>query len=267
MCSPSSALKVAAAMLAGGLLATACSSSPSSSTTTTQPPDLKAMLLTAADMPTPGWTVSHSGNSGGVSGCTLPNGKGHALETAETDLQASGGFPEWDEQLANDPPGVAASELSAGVSELNKCSNIKLTNSGQAPISATIAPLSSVPQVGSGAAGWTITASVQGQTVTIFLEATVFGSEGAFFLYGELGTSPTDFDSLVQKAADRITGTTATTGATGTSSTTGTTGTSSTTGTTGGGTSSTTGVTGTSSTTGTTGTSSTTGTTGATSST
>jgi hypothetical protein len=177
------------------------------STTTSMPgssgtPDLKAMLLAIADMPT-GWNAKSSSSAAGSGLCSIPDLATDASAKAEAAYGGPIGLPLWAELLAIPRAGTSSSIFTSDVSLMNGCHSFTEKASNGQSTTFTVSPLS-LKKVGDESGAWTVTETSFEIPYTGDVVFARFGSIIAEFSYGNVEPDMSQFESLANRAAAKI---------------------------------------------------------------
>jgi hypothetical protein len=106
--------------------------------------------------------------------------------------------------LAAEPLTKAKPLMTTALNDLDSCHGLTApASSGQRPTPLTVA-MTSFPPVGDQSGAFTLSGSIEGIALTIYIVLARFGSVEAVFFYGDLGSDVTSFQSLVNKASAKI---------------------------------------------------------------
>jgi hypothetical protein len=177
------------------------------STTTSMPgssgtPDLEAMLLAIADMPT-GWNAKSTSSAAGSGLCSIPDLATDASAKAEAAYGGPIGLPLWAELLAIPRAGTSSSIFTSDVSLMNGCHSFTEKASNGQSTTFTVSPLS-LKKVGDESGAWTVTETSFEIPYTGDVVFARFGSIIAEFSYGNVEPDMSQFESLANRAAAKI---------------------------------------------------------------
>jgi hypothetical protein len=170
-------------------------------------PDLKAQLLTLADLPA-GWSIdnSSSGDDPSTPPCLQrPDTKLHTTDKANASfVKGSSGLPAFAQAIGYFGDKAAASgEFSADAVIFNGCKDVSFTSDGQ-KITGSIRPMS-FPTFGDQSQAWGGTFTAPGGTFGFDIFLMQKGAELESLVYGDLG--PPDvkgLQTLAKSAADKM---------------------------------------------------------------
>ena len=162
------------------------------------------MLLSLSDMPI-GWTSQSTTGGGTLTGCSFKKAlTSPALAKAEASFGDPSGVAAWYEGLAAERSSEAKPLMTTALNDLDSCHSLTApASSGQPPTPLTVAT-TSFPAVGDQSGAFTLSGTIEGIVLTIYIVLARFGSVEGVFFYGNLGTDVTQFQSLVSRASAKI---------------------------------------------------------------
>jgi hypothetical protein len=160
--------------------------------TTAPAPDLKAQLLTAADLPT-GWSADTSADNGtGTPSClkTVKTKTKAPVDAAASFIRGYG-VPALDENMGYYRDRATASHIIAeAITALDKCKHLSLDD-GQETVTGSIGAMS-FPQVGDQSKAWSAVFTAEGLNLGFDIVIAQKGKELVLIGYGDLGTPSID---------------------------------------------------------------------------
>jgi hypothetical protein len=160
------------------------------------------MLLAIADMPT-GWNVKSTSSAAGSDLCSIPDLATDASAKAEAAYGGPIGLPLWAELLAIPRAGTSSSIFASVISLMNGCHSFTEKASNGQSTTFTVSPLP-LKKVGDESGAWTVTESSFEIPYTGDVVFARFGSIIAEFNYGNVEPDMSQFESLANKAAAKI---------------------------------------------------------------
>ena len=166
-------------------------------------PKLSNELLSISQMPI-GWSVVHSGGSGGFSGCLAPKIGLKPVASASVAFANGGNFPEVADDLASygsTPVATIKKAFSAVITTLDRCRSVTLSGK------KTTLQLGqmSFPQFGSQSAAYVFTFSVSGVNAAVDRLMARVGTTMVAVLEVDLGSvNVSQFRGFVTKALAKV---------------------------------------------------------------
>jgi glucose/arabinose dehydrogenase len=197
--------------LATLLAVTACSSSSakqpaaSPAAAPSAAPDLRAQLLTVADLPA-GWMIAQLPNGGGTTPPCTKKAKArlHSISRMDQFFAMADGFPILAESLRDyGTNSRALADYRIGVGVLNRCTDVSFSAGGNS-YAGTIGPLA-LPRLGQQTSAWKFVLTTHGYTFGVDFVVVQEGRELAILMYAGLGTpNPGEVVTLAKKAIARM---------------------------------------------------------------
>jgi hypothetical protein len=171
-------------------------------------PDLKAQLLTVAELPA-GWSIDNS-NSGGDKTSTPSclrrplDSELHANAKADASFVRGSDFPWLNQGIAYfGDDATASAKLSTIAAILNGCKDLSYTSDGH-KVTGSMGVMS-FPNFGDHSQAWDMTLTAEGTTVGFDLVLMQKGAELEQLFYGDLGwLDVTELQTLAESAADKM---------------------------------------------------------------
>ena len=174
--------------------------------TSRQPaPDLRAQLLTVADLPSV-WSIDNSSSDGNADRPPCLQRLDSEVPTHEkavaSFVKGSSGF--LDEGIAYFGDNATASgEFSTFAATYNGCTDMSFTSDGT-KVTGSIGPMS-FPNFGDQSQAWALTLTAEGTTLGVDLVLMQKGAELAELFYGDFGwLDVTELQTLAKSAADKM---------------------------------------------------------------
>jgi hypothetical protein len=169
-------------------------------------PDLKAQLLTVADLPA-GWSI---GNSNGGDNTSAPScvqrfdSELHTNVKADASFVKGSDFPVFAQSIGYfGSNATARSKFSAGAEIYNACTDVSFTSDGQ-KVTGSMAAMS-FPKFGDQSQAWDMTFTVEGTTLVLDLVLMQKGAELEQVSYGDFGTPDlNELRTWAKSAADKM---------------------------------------------------------------